>query len=65
MPDAASVLCGDGEARGCDRVFHLACVSLRKPPSGDWFCRRDDCRSWEALRTKGGGGSSKPQQKRR
>lgn len=37
-----------GEMVGCDNSdckyewFHLACVGLKRPPKGDWFC--EECR---------------------
>ena len=30
------VNCG---ADGCGRTFHLACIGLDRPPSGNWYCR--------------------------
>ena len=36
------LLCGDGEGKGCDRGFHIHCLSppLAAIPDGDWFCAK-------------------------
>lgn len=43
--EATMILCGDDYGHGCDRGWHLACMTpaLSEVPSGPWFC--DDCRN--------------------
>lgn len=31
-------MCGDDKGGGCDLIFHLACVGLKKVPAGNWYC---------------------------
>ena len=51
LDDEDGVLCD-----GCDGVFHLACVNLRKTPKGDWFCDGCEKLALDALQTHGAGG---------
>ena len=40
--DESMLACGDGEGKGCDRCFHIHCLSplLAAIPDDDWFCAK-------------------------
>lgn len=47
--DDQCFVCGDGgdliicESKSCVKVYHLACLNLRKVPAGEWMCPRHFC----------------------